>query len=94
MARTLWAFNIKRAVGGDGKEIEPVVESQPGFNNSPSKFRAVLEPRSKQHAEIVERNWLTTKTSGVDWSRKRLSLRDEFGSPCGPYILGKTKLNV
>lgn len=71
MARTLWAFNINRAVGADGKEIEPFVEYQPGFINSPAKFRAVLEPRSKQHAEIVERNWLTAKASGVDWSRKK-----------------------
>lgn len=72
MARTLWAFNIKRAVGADGKEMEPVVESQPGFINSPVKFRAVLEPRSEQHAAIVKRNWLDAEASGVDWSRRKV----------------------
>lgn len=71
VARTLWAFNIKRAVGADGKEIEPVVQSQPGFINSPVKFRAVLEPRSQRHAAIVERNWLDAEASGVDWSRRK-----------------------
>lgn len=70
MARTLWAFNIKRAVAANGKEIEPVVESQPGFINSPVKFRALLEPRSRQHAAIVRRNWLDAQASGVDWSRR------------------------
>lgn len=71
MARTLWAFNIKRALDADGKEIEPVVESQPGFINSPVKFRAVLEPRSERHAAIVEGNWRDAQVSGVDWSRRK-----------------------
>ena len=71
MARTLWAFNIKRATDANGEEVQPVVQSEPGFINSPAKFRAVLEPRSKNHAQIVEKAWLDAKASGVDWSRKK-----------------------
>jgi len=57
MARTLWAFNIKRAKGPDGEEV--------------AKFKAVLEPRSEKHAKIVEREWLTAREAGVNWSRKK-----------------------
>jgi hypothetical protein len=71
MARTLWAFNIKRAMGPEGEEIEPVVQSQPGFIHTPARFKAVLEPRSERHAEIVEREWLTAREAGVNWSRKK-----------------------
>ncbi|KAF5026971.1 hypothetical protein F66182_1001 [Fusarium sp. NRRL 66182] len=65
MARTLWAFNIKRAKDEKGVEIEPKIASQPGFLNVPVKFQALLEPRSKKHAEIVEREWREAKAQGI-----------------------------
>lgn len=71
MARTLWAFNIRRVKGPNGEDVQPLVQSQPGFIHTPAKFKAVLEPRSGRHAEIVERDWLTARESGVNWSRKK-----------------------
>ncbi|ETS87770.1 hypothetical protein PFICI_01598 [Pestalotiopsis fici W106-1] len=70
MARTLWAFNIKRARDENGVEIEPLMVTEPGFLNVPARFGAVLEPRSKRHAEIVERDWMEAKMKGVALDRK------------------------
>ncbi|KAH7126489.1 cytochrome P450 [Dactylonectria estremocensis] len=61
MARTLWAYNIKRARGPDGAEIEPVLKTEPGFLMVPARFHAVLEPRSEKHAEIVEQSWVEAR---------------------------------
>jgi hypothetical protein len=70
MARTLWAFNIKRTRDTNGVEIEPSIVTEPGFLNVPARFQAVLEPRSGRHAEIVEREWLQAKSKGVVMDRK------------------------
>ncbi|KAM5346071.1 hypothetical protein ACJ41O_009076 [Fusarium nematophilum] len=77
MARTLWAFNIKCAKGEDGREIEPVVETEPGFLNVPARFRAVLEPRSQKHADIVEREWLEAKAKGVVMDQQKGKRRNK-----------------
>lgn len=70
MARTLWAFNIKRARDKNGAELEPSIVTEPGFLNVPARFQAVLEPRSKRHAEILEREWLEAKKKGVHMTPK------------------------
>ncbi|KAJ3547732.1 hypothetical protein NM208_g1355 [Fusarium decemcellulare] len=71
MARTLWAFNIKRAKDQNGNEIDPVLQPEPGFLNVPARFRVLLEPRSPKHAEIVEKVWSEAKKEGVTVNRKR-----------------------
>ncbi|KAF5695700.1 cytochrome P450 monooxygenase [Fusarium mundagurra] len=70
MACTLWAFNIKRAKDEEGKEIEPVIATEPGFLNVPARFQAVFEPWSKKHADIVEKEWLEAKEKGVVMNKK------------------------
>lgn len=70
MARTLWAFNIKRATDGNGQEIEPRIVTESGFLNVPARFQAVLEPRSDKHASIVEKAWLEAKEKGVVMNRR------------------------
>ncbi|KAF5577125.1 cytochrome P450 monooxygenase [Fusarium pseudocircinatum] len=46
MSRTLWVFNIKRAKDENEKEIALKVVTEPGLLDIPSKFQAILEPRS------------------------------------------------
>lgn len=66
-ARVLWAFNIKRAIGPDGKEIQPEIKAEPGLINVPHKYSSILEPRSKKHAQIVEEEWeRAKKVNGVE----------------------------
>lgn len=71
MARTLWAYNIKRAIGPDSKEIEPVLKTEPGFLMVPARFHAVIEPRTKKHGDIVQKAWVEAKAKGVTMNRKR-----------------------
>lgn len=65
MARTLWAFNIKRARNENGEEIEPKIVTEPGFLMVPARFRALLEPRSQKHAEIVHNSWVAAEEKGT-----------------------------
>ena len=79
MARTLWAFNIKRAKDEDGNDIEPVLKTEPGFLNVPARFRAVLEPRSQRHAEIVDREWAEAQATGVVVNRQKVGTGSKGG---------------
>ncbi|KAM5356841.1 hypothetical protein ACJ41O_003487 [Fusarium nematophilum] len=54
LSRTLWGFNITKSIGPDGKEIEPEVASEEGF----------------QHAQIMRDAWLSAEKEGCKWSRK------------------------
>ncbi|EXJ71826.1 uncharacterized protein A1O5_04327 [Cladophialophora psammophila CBS 110553] len=74
MARTLWAFNLKKAVDAQGKVIEPSTETEKGFLCVPVKFPCNIEPRSQKHADIVERSWKEAEAAGLTWSRKKMTL--------------------
>ncbi|KAJ7800174.1 cytochrome P450 [Mycena olivaceomarginata] len=54
VASLLAAFDITRAVGEDGKEIEPSGEYLSGLAWIPLPFRSSIKPRSKRSANIVE----------------------------------------
>ncbi|KAI1324282.1 putative cytochrome P450 [Xylariaceae sp. FL0255] len=58
ISRLLWAFDFKRPVGADGKEIvpDPSKISQ-GFLAAPLPFKAVITPRDAKRAEIIRREW-------------------------------------
>lgn len=71
VARTLWAFNIKKATGGDGKPVDVKPVTEPGFLTVPVKFPAVLEPRSEKHAKIVDETWIEAQKEGLHWLRAK-----------------------
>lgn len=65
----MWAFNVLKAKGPDGKVLEPSTATHPGFLAVPVKFPCVFEARSQKHADIVEKGWLDVKDKGPQLSR-------------------------
>ena len=58
IARLLWAFNLEKAVGADGREIVPDADAlTQGFLIQPSPFPAKITPRSEHHAGVVRKGW-------------------------------------
>ncbi|KAL1952731.1 hypothetical protein VTO42DRAFT_4409 [Malbranchea cinnamomea] len=53
IAQSLAAFNIRKAVGADGKEIEVNVKPKPGVLTYPTEFTFHVEPRSEQHVQLI-----------------------------------------
>lgn len=53
IAHTLSVFDIKKAVGENGKEIEPVVEFSPGILSHLAPFKASFVTRSKDHEQLI-----------------------------------------
>ena len=54
-AQSLAVFNIKKAVDGQGTEIEPEHGFMPGIIAHPAPFKVRVEPRCAEHARLVER---------------------------------------
>lgn len=55
IAQSLAAFNIKKALDKDGKEIEPKVEFTPGIISHPVPFQCTIKPRSKEHEDLIRK---------------------------------------
>lgn len=53
IVQTLAAFEIGKAVDGDGREIEINVEPEPGVLTYVSKFDVKVKPRSARHVELI-----------------------------------------
>ncbi|KUL86332.1 hypothetical protein ZTR_08595 [Talaromyces verruculosus] len=64
MARTLWAFDLRRAVDPEsGKEIIPNVENiQEGLFICPAPFPADIKLRSQKRAMAVQKEWENMKS--------------------------------
>ncbi|KKA21750.1 Cytochrome P450 oxidoreductase OrdA-like protein [Rasamsonia emersonii CBS 393.64] len=53
IALSLAVFNIGKPLDENGKEVEPVVEMQPGVISHPAPFQTRITPRSPQHEKLV-----------------------------------------
>ncbi|KAK2735942.1 hypothetical protein FQN55_001906 [Onygenales sp. PD_40] len=53
ISQSLAVFNITKAVGKDGKEIEVNVKPKPGVLTYPTEFDCRVEPRSEKHVQLV-----------------------------------------
>ncbi|KAF3222032.1 hypothetical protein TWF106_005810 [Orbilia oligospora] len=53
MARSLASFKISKAIGSDGKEIDPVIEELPGVISHVKNFRCTIVPRSEKQRELL-----------------------------------------
>jgi cytochrome P450 len=61
IARVLWAFNISKKVGKDGKVIEPNTAMVPGWMTIPQPFECDITPRSEKKAAMITQIWEETK---------------------------------
>jgi cytochrome P450 len=61
IARVLWAFNISKKVGPDGKAIEPNTAMVPGWMTIPQPFECSITPRSEKKAGLIKRYWTEAK---------------------------------
>lgn len=62
MTRLLWAFDFLPKLDAEGKEmVIDTEELTQGFVVRPVEFPALIRPRSKARAEIVEREWKSAK---------------------------------
>jgi cytochrome P450 len=53
IAQSLAAFNIKKAVDEDGREIDVNVKPKPGILSYPGEFQFQVTPRSQQHEDMI-----------------------------------------
>lgn len=53
IVQTLATFNLSKAVGDDGKEIEVDARPKPGVLTYPTEFRFKARPRSQKHTELI-----------------------------------------
>lgn len=53
MAQTLAVFNIKKPLDANGEVIEPQVKFEAGAISHPLPYKASIEPRSKEHEDLV-----------------------------------------
>ncbi|KAJ6472593.1 cytochrome P450 [Mycena sanguinolenta] len=54
VASILSTFNIKKAIGEDGREIEPTQEYSPGVISTPLPFKCSITPRSPQAVAVIQ----------------------------------------
>lgn len=58
VSRLLWAFNIDKALDGEGNEVVPDPEKlTQGFILQPEPFPARISPRSDRHAAVLRKDW-------------------------------------
>ena len=53
IAHTLALFDIRKPIGEDGMEVDPIVDFTPGILSHPVPFNAVLTPRSQAHEQLI-----------------------------------------
>ncbi|KAF2199761.1 cytochrome P450 [Delitschia confertaspora ATCC 74209] len=67
IARVLWAFDIRKKVGKDGKVIEPTQKMVRGFMSVPEIFEVDILPRSKGRAGVIREEWRKAEAEGMKW---------------------------
>lgn len=88
-ARIVWAFNINKPIGPDGKPIEADIEDLVGGTTvQPNDFRIDMTPRSEKKAEMIRKAWLDSETELLDPVTKQWKNVPE-GTKFGTYIPGK-----
>ncbi len=57
-ARIVWAFNIDKPIGSDGKPIEPDIEDLVGGTTvQPNDFLIDMKPRTPEKADMIRKAW-------------------------------------
>jgi cytochrome P450 len=55
IAQVLAVFDIRKVVGGDGKDLKPKVGFTPGVISHPEPFRCKIKVKGKEHEKLVRR---------------------------------------
>jgi hypothetical protein len=53
LAQILAAYTITKAIGEDGKEIEPIKDPLPGIVSLLAPFQCTFTPRSPKYVELI-----------------------------------------
>jgi hypothetical protein len=74
VARLLWGFNIKMKIDSEGKAIVPDENSfHDGLMSDPNDFELDIKPRSREHEEVLRREWEeadhSTRLVKTPWSK-------------------------
>jgi len=65
IVRTLWAFNVRKPIGPDGKAVEPDQATVPGFLTVPKPFEAAVSVRSPKHASVLKEAFQQATAAGI-----------------------------
>lgn len=65
IVRTLWGFDICKALDKNGQPIEPDMAMEPGFFSVPERFEASIKPRSQKHAEVMKEALESAEKAGI-----------------------------
>lgn len=74
MARVMWAFNVVKKKGPDGKPMEPPTETKSGFLSIPVKFPCAFEPRNPWVPRVIDETWQRAQDDGLDWTRAKRTI--------------------
>jgi hypothetical protein len=86
VARIVWAFNIKKPIGLDGKPIEADIEDLVGGTTvQPNDFRIDMTPRTEEKAEMIRHAWQSCEEELLDPVTKQWKKVPE-GMKFGTYI--------
>ncbi|ETS80084.1 hypothetical protein PFICI_07613 [Pestalotiopsis fici W106-1] len=65
ISRTLWGFNVEKAVGTDGDVIEPETKMMPGFLSVPEPFKCSITCRSRAHEVLIRSSFEEVQAQGI-----------------------------
>ncbi len=65
IVRTLWAFNITKKIGEDGKLIDPDTTMMQGFLSVPTRFVCDIKPRSEKRAQAIRDIFAEAERNGI-----------------------------
>ena len=65
IVRTLWGFNILKAIDESGNIIEPSTKLMPGFFTVPEPFKARVVVRSPKHEKVIRQTFRQAEKEGI-----------------------------
>ncbi|OAL34493.1 hypothetical protein AYO20_06336 [Fonsecaea nubica] len=85
-ARIVWAFNIDKPIGPDGKPVEADIDDLVGGTTvQPNDFRIAMTPRSEKKADMIRQAWRNCEEELLDPVTKQWKKVPE-GMKFGKYV--------
>lgn len=67
IVRVLWAFNISKKKGPDGKLMEPNTKMVRGFLSVPEPFECEISVRSDRHEKMIRESFASAEKEGLQY---------------------------
>lgn len=81
VSHLLWAFDIKKAVGEDSKEIDIDTESfLPGLAALLVPFHCSIKTRSEHHADMIRKMWGNATATMLDKNEQWIAIPKDIES--------------